>query len=180
MDNAVLQYNFFPHYYIETKDVYETKYSEFFPAIPRYVAPPEGAQDELTSKYPLQLIGWHTKRRCHSIYDNNLDMHKIEPQRLWMHPLDALERGVSEGDLVLVWNDRGATRVPVHLTERIAKSVCALPQGAWYHPDKHGVDTAGSINVLTTLKPTPYAKGNPQHTNLVQVKKADEINGDYL
>ena len=158
---------------IFSKKVYETKYSDFFPAIPRYVAPPEGPEDPLTEKYPLQLIGWHTKRRCHSIHDNNLDMHKIEPQRLWIHPLDAAERKLQEGDMALIWNNRGTIRIEVHLTDRIAKGVCALPQGAWYRPDNQGVDTAGSINVLTSLKPTPYAKGNPQHTNLVQVKKVD-------
>lgn len=159
---------------IFSKEVYKTAYSDFFPAIPRYVAPPEGPQDELTKKYPLQLIGWHTKRRCHSIHDNNQDMHKIEPQHLWMHPEDAMERNLLEKDMVLIWNDRGTTSVPVHITDRIAKGVCALPQGAWHKKNEAGVDIAGSINVLTTLKPTPYAKGNPQHTNLVQVKKAQE------
>lgn len=156
---------------IFTERVYHKEFSDFFPAIPRYVAPPEGPQDKLAERYPLQLIGWHTKRRCHSIHDNNRDMYKIEPQHLWIHPTDARNRGILEGDMVLVWNDRGTMKVPAHITERIAQGVTALPQGAWYNPDEHGVDTAGSINILTTLKPTPYAKGNPQHTNLVEVKK---------
>jgi len=35
------------------------------------------------------------------------------------------------------------------------------------------VDHRGSINVLTDAKhPSPLAKGNPQHTNLVEVRKA--------
>ena len=46
----------------------------------------------------------------------------------------------------------------------------ALSQGAWYRPDETGTDLGGSINVLTSLHPTPYAKGNPQHTNLVEVE----------
>lgn len=41
--------------------VYRTEYKDFFPAIPRYVEPPEGVHDSLKDKYPLQLIGWHTK-----------------------------------------------------------------------------------------------------------------------
>ena len=49
--------------------------------------------------------------------------------------------------------------------------VVALGEGAWYTPDAKGIDRAGSINVLTTLRPSPLAKGNPQHTNLVEVAK---------
>ena len=45
-----------------------------------------------------------------------------------------------------------------------------MPQGAWYTPDKDGTDVRGCINTLTSHRPTPLAKGNPQHTNLVEVK----------
>lgn len=160
---------------IFSEKIYRTAYREFVPAIPRYVEPPEGPQDPLTEKYPLQLIGWHTKRRCHSIHDNNPSMDKLDPQKLWMHERDAAARGIKDGDEVLVWNDRGRIRVPVKITERIMEGVTALSQGAWYKPDEEGTDTAGSINVLTSLKPTPYARGNPQHTNLVEVKKEDSL-----
>lgn len=160
---------------IFSQKVYETEYQDFFPAIPRYVEPPEGPQDPLALKYPLQLIGWHTKRRCHSIHDNNQAMHKLDPQQLWMNEKDAAARGIRDGDEVLVLNDRGRIRVPVKITHRIMEGVTALSQGAWYKPDKEGTDTAGSINVLTSLRPTPYARGNPQHTNLVEVKKADSL-----
>lgn len=160
--------------------VWRTEYKDFVPAIPRYVKPPEGPQDELAKRYPLQLIGWHTKRRCHSIHDNNQAMHKLDPQRLWIHEKDAQVRGLKDGDMVLVWNDRGRLRVPVKVTDRIMEGVTALSQGAWYRPDEQGTDTAGSINVLTSLRPTPYAKGNPQHTNLVEVKKAEEEIAGYI
>ena len=152
-----------------SETVYRTEYREFVPAIPRYVKPPEGPEDPLAEKYPLQLIGWHTKRRCHSIHDNNEEMHRLDPQRLWIHPEDAKARGIKDGDLVLVYNDRGRLKVPAFVTCRIKKGVTALAQGAWYRPDEDGTDLAGSINVLTSQKPTAYARGNPQHTNLVQV-----------
>ena len=152
-----------------SETVYRTEYREFVPAIPRYVKPPEGPEDPLAEKYPLQLIGWHTKRRCHSIHDNNEEMHRLDPQRLWIHPEDAKARGIKDGDLVLVYNDRGRLKVPAFVTCRIKKGVTALAQGAWYRPDEDGTDLAGSINVLTSQRPTAYARGNPQHTNLVQV-----------
>lgn len=151
--------------------VYYTQYRDFFPAIPRYVAPPEGADDPLAERYPLQMIGWHTIRRTHSTHDNNLALHKMEPQRLWMNPADAAERGIADDDEVLVWNDRGRLRIQVRVTDRVMKGVTALAQGAWYRPGRDGTDMAGSINVLTSLRPTPYARGNAQHTNLIEVKK---------
>ena len=152
-----------------SEKVYRTQYRSFFPAIPRYVEPEEGPADPLTARYPLQLIGWHTKRRCHSIHDNNAALHRLDPQRLWIHPDDAARRGVGEGDAVLIWNDRGRVSVPAHLTDRIMPGVVALSQGAWYRPDPDGIDRAGSINVLTSLRTTAYARGNTQHTILVEV-----------
>ena len=151
--------------------IYHTTYRDYFPAIPRYVEPPEGAFDPLTQKYPLQMIGWHTNRRAHSIHDNNKNLDRVEPQCLWMNPTDAEARSISDDDQVLIWNDRGQVKVPVRVTERIMPGVTALAQGAWYRPDQEGVDTNGCINVLTSLRPTPFARGNGQHTNLIQVKK---------
>lgn len=144
--------------------------SEEIPALPTYVPCPEGPEDGLRKQYPLQLIGWHTKRRCHSIHDNNPWMEEADPQKMWMHPEDAKARGLVTDDIAEIYNDRGCIRMPILVTNRIAKGVVAIAQGAWYQPDADGIDTRGSINVLTSSRPTPLAKGNPQHTNLVQVK----------
>ena len=142
------------------------------PPIPSYLPCPEGPSDPLREKYPLQLIGYHTKRRCHSIHDNNPILEEVDPQRLWINPADAAARGISEGDMVEIYNDRGRTSVPAFVTERIIQGVIALAQGAWYTPDGKGGDLRGCINILTgTAHPTPVAKGNPQHTNLVEVRK---------
>ena len=144
---------------------------DFIPPIPRYVAPPEGPEDPLTRRYPLQLSGWHTKARSHTVHDNNPRLRKLDPQQLWIHPEDAAARGIQDGDLVLIYNDRGQIKVPAKITDRVAKGVTALSQGAWYTPDDNGVDVRGSINVLTSQRPTPFARGNGQHTNLVEVEK---------
>ena len=139
------------------------------PAVPGYVPAAEGPGQ--SEEYPLQLIGWHTLGRCHSIHFNNPELAARYPQQLWMNPADAAARGLRSGNLARVYNARGALVAPVLLTEAIVPGVTALAQGAWYRPDAHGVEQNASINVLTSLQPTPLAKGNPQHTNLVQVQK---------
>lgn len=141
--------------------------------VPIWWEGPEGPCDvEGMKKYPLQLIGYHTKRRCHSIHDQNPWMEELDPPAIWIHPEDASARGIKDGDLCEIFNDRGVVRIPAKVTDRIIKGACAMSQGGWYTPDKDGVDTRGSINVLTyTYKASPVAKGNPQHTNLVDVRK---------
>ena len=78
---------------------------------------------------------------------------------------------VKTGDKVAVFNDRGRVELPVHVTPRIIPGVVAFPQGGWFTPDAKGTDKGPSINTLTSLKKSPLAKANPQHTNLVEVKK---------
>ena len=159
---------------IFSNKVYINNYKDFFPAIPRYVEPIEGYSDALREKWPLQLIGFHTMRRGHSIHDNNPSLEAIEPRRIWINPKDAECRGISQGDMVKVFNDRGEIILSAYVTEDIMEGVTAMSQGAWYAPDKNGCDRGGNINVLTSLRPTPYARGNGQHTNLVEVILAAE------
>ena len=143
-------------------------------AVPAYIPAPEGPEDIGKSRYPLQLIGYHTKRRCHSIHDNNPWLEEVDPPALWIHPEDAAARGIADGQMIEAFNDRGIVVIPAKVTGRIMKGVVAMSQGGWYTPDREGKDRRGSINVLTQDDhPTPLAKGNPQHTNLVDVRPAE-------
>ncbi len=146
---------------------------EDVPAVTRYISCPEGPDDPLQKEFPLQLIGWHTRRRTHSMHDNNEWQDEVEKPGLWIHPQDAAARGIADGDEVRVYNKRGTVIIPAVVTARIMRGVVAMSQGGWYTPDEKGIDRRGSINVLTSSAyPTPLAKGNPQHTNLVEVAKA--------
>ncbi|GAM76619.1 anaerobic dimethyl sulfoxide reductase chain A [Vibrio ishigakensis] len=138
--------------------------------LPIYVDSFEGHNDPLTAKYPLQLTGFHYKSRTHSTYGNVAEIKAAAPQEIWINPIDAKERGIENGDMVRIFNDRGETHIPAKVTPRILPRVVALGEGAWYAPDGQKIDRAGSINVLTTQRPSPLAKGNPQHSNLVQIQ----------
>jgi anaerobic dimethyl sulfoxide reductase subunit A len=124
--------------------------------------------------YPLQCVGHHYKQRTHSSYGNNPWLEEVAPQMVWMNPLDARQRGIRHGDRVRIFNPFGQTLVRAKVTPRIMPGVLSLPQGAWHHAGTDGVDQNGCINVLTNQRPSPVAKGNPQHTNLVQAEKAGE------
>ena len=140
-------------------------------ALPKYVTTWESHLDPKIKEYPLQLVGFHTKGRVHSTYHNIPLLREAVMDGVWINPVDAKARGIENGDQVRIWNDRGETRVLAKVTARIMPGVMALGEGAWYKPGKDGVDFGGAINTLTTQRPTPLSKGNPQHTNLVQIAK---------
>lgn len=154
----------------EIAATWKLKEGEVIHPLPIYVDSFEGHNDPLTNKYPLQLTGFHYKARCHSTYGNVAEIKAVARQEVWINPIDAQERGIKNGDMVRIFNDRGEVRIPAKVTPRILPRVVALGEGAWYAPDGQKVDHGGSINVLTTQRPSPLAKGNPQHTNLVQIK----------
>ncbi len=154
---------------------------DYITALPKYQETWEGYNDvDTIDEYPLQLMGYHTKGRTHSSYHNVPWLREAVEDAVWMNPVDANARSLSQGDTVYVWSQRGTIEVPVRITPRVAPGVAALGQGAWYTPDPSGkvgpsghiVDIGGCINTLTRYQPSPVAKGNPQHTNRVQIRKA--------
>lgn len=140
------------------------------PPLPTYIETWESLNDPLTEKYPLQLITPHFKRRAHSQFENLPWLRELQTQALTINTVDAESRGIRQGDLVRVFNDRGEVRIPARVTERIMPGVAALPQGAWYNPDRKGVDYGGCANVLTRNRISPGGSFTP-HTALVQVEK---------
>jgi anaerobic dimethyl sulfoxide reductase subunit A len=146
---------------------------EQLPPIPTFIPEWEGGPwDPLFAKYPLQAFGRHCQRRTHSIFDNVDWLEESQPHRLSMNPIDAVARGIRDGDTARVFNDRGELRVRVRITRRIIPGLVDIPQGAWWAPDALGVDRRGNVNVLTSERATPGARGNAQHSNLVQVERA--------
>ncbi len=145
---------------------------EGLPPIPKFIPEWEGGPwDPLFAKYPLQAIGSHYARRVHSTHDNVDWLEEAMPQRVYMNPIDAGKRGIRNGDDVRVFNDRGELRARARLTTRMLPGLVDIPQGAWWTPDANGVDRRGCINVLTSERATPGARGNAQHTMLVEVAR---------
>ncbi|MFC3024853.1 DMSO/selenate family reductase complex A subunit [Vibrio zhugei] len=142
------------------------------PAIPEFLMVPDTPWDKsLAKKYPLQLTGFHTKGHTHSTYASVAILKEAVPNQVWLNPLDAQERGIGNNDLVKIYNDRGTVMIEAKVTHRILPGVAAMPEGAW-SVVKNGIDIGGCINSITSHRLSPLAKGNPQHTNMVEIEKA--------
>jgi anaerobic dimethyl sulfoxide reductase subunit A len=139
------------------------------PPIPKYIETWESRNDPLVKKYPLQLITSHFKRRTHSQFENVPWLRELLPQALVMNSQDGKARGISDGDDVRVFNDRGEVIIPAITTERIMPGIVDLPQGAWYNPDENGADRGGCANVLTRGACSPGG-ATVHNTGLVQVE----------
>ncbi|MFS2225823.1 selenate/tellurate reductase subunit YnfE [Pantoea sp. B65] len=152
---------------------WELKQGEVISPLPIYASTFEGWDAPERRQFPLQLFGYHYKARTHSSYGNIDVLQAACRQEVWINPLDAQPRGIVNGDQVRVFNGRGEMRIEAKVTPRIMPGVVAMGQGAWHQADMNGdrIDHGACVNTLTTQRPSPLAKGNPQHTNLVEMEK---------
>ena len=102
--------------------------------------------------------------------------HKVRGREaVWINREDAAARGIAEGDLVRVYNDRGACLAGARLTERLRRGVINLSTGAWYDPEHPGPGALcrhGNPNVLTLDKGTSrLAQSTSATTTLVEVER---------
>lgn len=157
---------------IFSKRLFDLGKPDEIPAVPKYIREWESPFGPEAREYPLSVIGHHALSRVHSIHDNVAELQEAFPQRVFINPLDAEPRSIRDGDPVKVWNARGALVLPARLTPRVMPGVLAIPQGAWWAPDKDGVDRRGNVNVLSSERWTPFAFGNAQHTIMAQAERA--------
>lgn len=146
---------------------------ETLPAIPAYI-PEWFGVETTTEEYPLVLNGFHYRGRIHSSWGSIEELKDVNPQEAWINPADADARDIAQGDTIRVKNQFGEIELLAKVTPRTVPGTVAVSQGAWHDADMAGdrVDKGGSINTLTTQRPSPLSKGNPQHTNICQVAKA--------
>jgi anaerobic dimethyl sulfoxide reductase subunit A len=137
-----------------------------FPDIPVYQA------QEVDPEYPLLLITPKSRFRIHSQGSNVPWMRQREQQALWIHPQDALQRGMEDGQTVEIFNERGRVRILARVTEEIMPGVVCLLEGVWAAVDEDGVDTAGSANLLSSTDGTQPSQSVTTHGVPVQVKSA--------
>jgi anaerobic dimethyl sulfoxide reductase subunit A len=123
-------------------------------------------------RWPLELLSSKSKARTHSTHDNQEILARADSQDVWMNPDDAAARGIVDGTRVRVFNHRGASVLPVKVTDRIARGVVSMKEGAWFTPGEDGTDTRGCANVLTPDRASPCG-ASTYNTARVDVAPAD-------
>jgi len=127
---------------------------------------------EIDEAYPLRLVSPKSRYRVHSQNDNIPWFKEQEKQALWIHPSDAASRGIEDGEEVYVSSPQGLMRIVSYVTKDIMPGVVSLLEGVWVVFDSDDVETAGSVNVLTSTVPTMPSHGSRTHSVNVQVKKS--------
>jgi anaerobic dimethyl sulfoxide reductase subunit A len=135
---------------------------------------PECRIMQLDKRYPLRLVTPKSRYRVHSQNYNIPWFNEQEKQELWINPSDAVSRGIKDGEEVYVSSPQGTLRIASHVTEDIMSGVVCLLEGAWPSFNSRGIDTAGSVNILTSTIPTLPSYGSRTHSVLVQVKKIEK------
>ena len=135
--------------------------------------------DVPSAQAPLMLVANQPRTRLHSQLD--FGGHSAEAKHRGrevarMHPDDAAARGISDGDIVRLFNARGACLAGVRVTDGIRRGVVQLPTGAWYDPvdpeEEMPLCVHGNPNVLTRdVGTSALAQGCTGQLTTVQVER---------
>jgi anaerobic dimethyl sulfoxide reductase subunit A len=129
--------------------------------------------EDVTDEYPLVLSTWHGKQRYNSCFVNTDVVEQASRQQVWINPVDAEPRGITNGDMTRLFNMRGETHIEARVTPRIIPGVVAAPFGTWLDADMFGdrIDKGGNINILTSSHGSPLSKACPSNSSIVQIEK---------
>lgn len=130
--------------------------------------------DEM-SKYPLSLSSIHSGFRLHSqLHNSDIKDTQSDLEPALINPNLAKDKGIKNGDVVLVYNDRGGVLAGARLSDDVPYKCIVIAQGAWY--DKCGdICINGNVNVLTSSAPSSnLSQSNIAHTCSVDIKKYDK------
>jgi biotin/methionine sulfoxide reductase len=131
------------------------------------------------ASYPLHMLSDQPTTRLHSQLDPSPHSaaDKIAGrQAVCLHPDDAARRGVADGDVVRVFNARGACLAGVRITDALRPGVVRLSTGAWFDPTDVGASASlekhGNPNVLTRDKgASRLSQGSTAQTCLVEIER---------
>ncbi|SFM88497.1 Anaerobic selenocysteine-containing dehydrogenase [Pseudonocardia ammonioxydans] len=109
--------------------------------LPRYVPPPRA-----DGAHPLSLISPKSHAYLNSSYANLPAQQRVQGEpAAWLHPADAEDRALADGDLVRVFNDRGEILVRAVVTADVTRGVVLAHMGAWRSQAK-GQSTVNAVS----------------------------------
>ncbi|QQK74715.1 molybdopterin-dependent oxidoreductase [Salicibibacter cibarius] len=128
--------------------------------------------------FPLHMISHQPRNKLHSQLDFGKFSRKDKTngrETVTLNPTDASARGIEDGMIVRIFNDRGACLAGARLSHDIMRAVIAIPTGAWYCPDEvegpESLEYHGNPNALTLdLGTSSLAQGSIAHSCLVDIE----------
>ncbi|MBG0790282.1 MAG: molybdopterin guanine dinucleotide-containing S/N-oxide reductase [Desulfovibrionaceae bacterium] len=149
-------------------------------AYPSWIEPAEWLGSEKAKAYPLHMLTSHPRHRLHSQNNHVQALRKLytvkDREPIWISTEDAKARGIKDGDVVRVYNERGSVLAGAMVTDNIRSGVVRLCEGGWYDPVEPGNPKSlcayGSANVLTLdIGSSKLAQAVVGNTSLVQIEK---------
>jgi biotin/methionine sulfoxide reductase len=149
------------------------------PGHPTWFEPAEWLGSPKAERFRLHLISNQPTLRLHSQLDNGPVSRAAKVagrEPIWINTADAAARGIADGDVVRVFNDRGACLAGAVVTDAVCAGVAQLQTGAWYDPERPAsigaLDRHGNPNMLTLDKGTSkLAQGPISQTALVEIER---------
>ncbi|HEX6656978.1 MAG TPA: molybdopterin dinucleotide binding domain-containing protein [Ilumatobacter sp.] len=137
--------------------------------LPTFDPPAEVADDDLAVRYPLALLTPKTHFFLNSTFANQLRQHKAQPAPfVVVHPHDATARGIADGDLVRVFNDRGECQLEARVSDDAPAGVVVAPASWWMRDHARQV----GAQVTTSQRLTVLGRAPTFNDTRVQVSRA--------
>jgi anaerobic selenocysteine-containing dehydrogenase len=139
--------------------------------VPDYLPPYESVDSapELARQFPLAMISPPARHFLNSTFVNVMSLRSIEGEPLLeMHPDDAAARGITDGQQVRVFNQRGSHCCKASVGDRARPGV-VHGLGVWWR--KFGVD-GRNVNELTSQRLTDIGRAPTFYDCLVEVAPA--------
>ncbi|CAH2604738.1 Biotin sulfoxide reductase [Rhodovastum atsumiense] len=149
------------------------------PGHPVWLEPREWLGGVAAATWPLHLLTSQPATRLHGQLDQGrvAAADKIAGREpILMHPADAAARGLGEGDIVRVFNDRGACLAGLRLSDAPMPGVVVMATGAWFDPLEPGrpgsLCVHGNPNILTQdVGTSRLGQGPSAQSCLVEVER---------
>ena len=137
------------------------------PELPDYVPSKESklANPELFKKYPLNILAPKSHGFINSCYGNIENKLKGQGnQSLLISQADAMERGIHEGEMVKIFNDRGSFDALAKITSDVNKGIVVTTLGYWRQLNN------GTVNSVSSSAFGDMGNAQTSHDCLVEVR----------
>ncbi len=155
-------------------EIYSEGLVEDGQALPFQLDPLESPVPGKKTRYPLAFIQGHSRFRTHSMFANVDALLELNPEPIVeINPRDAKERGICDGDQVVVYNDRARTKLKAAVSEGVSPGVVNIMQGWWIDQFAEGSVNHLTHDVINPVQEKVYEPNMHMNDVAVEIEKAE-------